>query len=123
VDRLALAFEEAKMILRIWRGAVRAEDADHYLQHQADTGIQDYRATAGNLGALVLSRARETVTEVVTVSLWTSVEAVKSFAGDDYGRAKYYPGDDEFLVARDDHVDHFEVVSVDLDPRLTSSAD
>lgn len=106
------------MILRIWRGAVRREQADEYLQHQADTGVREYRTTPGNLGALVLRHERGALTEVATVSLWISIEAVKSFAGDDYQQAKYYPGDDDFLVEKDANVDHFEVVSIDLDPKL-----
>ena len=35
---------------------------------------------------------------------------MRGFAGDDIGRAVFYPEDDRFLVERDDHVDHFEVV-------------
>ena len=35
------------MIMRTWRGAVKTEDADQYLEHQADTGVREYRETAG----------------------------------------------------------------------------
>ena len=103
------------MILRIWRGAVRTEDAERYLEHQAETGVREYLETDGNLGALVLRRARGDVTEVVTHSLWTSMEAVRRFAGDDPARARFYPGDDELLVEKGLHVDHFEVVGAELD--------
>jgi hypothetical protein len=47
------------MILRRWRGAVRAADAEAYLRHQDQTCVRDYRATEGNLGALVLSQQRD----------------------------------------------------------------
>jgi heme-degrading monooxygenase HmoA len=103
------------MIMRTWRGAVKAKDADRYLEHQASTGVREYRETAGNMGALVLRRTRGELVEVTTVSFWTSMEAVRGFAGDDPERAKFYPGDDELLAEKDLHVDHFEVVSVDLD--------
>jgi heme-degrading monooxygenase HmoA len=103
------------MILRTWRGAVRLEDAERYLDHQAGTGVRDYRETDGNLGALVLKRVRGDRCEVTTVSLWESMDAVRRFAGDDPDRARFYPGDDDLLVEKDLHVDHFEVVSVDLD--------
>jgi heme-degrading monooxygenase HmoA len=111
------------MIMRTWRGAVRAADADAYLEHQARTGIDDYRATPGNLGALVLRRDLDELCEVVTVSFWDSMEAVRGFAGDDPGRAKFYAGDDDFLVEKDLHVDHREVVTSDLDPLLLAFAD
>jgi heme-degrading monooxygenase HmoA len=107
------------MIMRTWRGAVRPEDAERYLEHQADTGIRGYRETEGNRGALVLRRARGDLVEVTTVSFWESLDAVRRFAGDDPDQARFFPGDDELLAKKDLHVDHFEVVSVELDPLLS----
>jgi heme-degrading monooxygenase HmoA len=110
------------MIMRTWRGAVRPEDVDRYLEHQADTGIREYRETPGNVGALVLRRAADPLVEVTTVSFWTSMDAVKAFAGDDPERAKFYPGDDDLLAEKDLHADHFEVVSADLDVSAIGAA-
>ena len=103
------------MIMRTWRGAVRPEDADRYLDHQAGTGVAGYRATAGNLGVLVLRREAGDLVEVTTVSLWGSMDAVRAFAGDDPSVARFYPGDDDLLVEKDLHADHFEVTGADLD--------
>ena len=103
------------MIMRTWRGAVRALDAEQYLMHQSGTGVREYRQTPGNTGVLVLRRTRGDLCEVTTVSFWESMEAVRRFAGEDPDRAKLYPGDDELLVEKDLHVDHYEVVSADLD--------
>jgi heme-degrading monooxygenase HmoA len=103
------------MIMRTWRGAVRPADEARYLEHQGDTGVREYRETPGNLGVLVLRRERDGLVEVTTVSLWESMEAVKAFAGEDPGRAKFYPGDDDLLARKDDHADHYEVVEADLD--------
>jgi heme-degrading monooxygenase HmoA len=102
------------MILRSWRGAVRAADAGRYLAHQSETGVRDYRATEGNRGVLVLSREQGELVEVITLSLWESMEAVRRFAGDDPGRARFYPGDDDLLAEKDLHADHWEVVEADL---------
>lgn len=103
------------MIMRTWRGAVRAEDAQRYLDHQAETGIREYRETPGNRGALVIRRAKDELVEVTTVSFWTSMDAVKAFAGENPEQAKFYPGDDALLAEKDLHADHFDVVSWDLD--------
>ena len=103
------------MILRTWRGAVRADDAERYLAHQAGTGVREYRETPGNVGAVVVRRDRGDRVEVVTLSFWESMDAVRGFAGPDADRARFYPGDDELLVEKDLHVDHFEVVSAVLD--------
>ena len=48
-------------------------------------------------------------TEVVTLSFWESMDAVRGFAGDDLNRAVFYPEDDRFLVAREETVTHFEL--------------
>lgn len=104
------------MIMRTWTGAVRKADADDYLQHQAGTGVRDYRETAGNLGVLVLRRDRDELVEVTTVSLWESMAAVRAFAGEDPERARFYPGDDDLLAEKDLHASHYEVVTLDLDP-------
>ena len=104
------------MILRSWRGAVRPGDAERYLAHQSETGVRDYRETAGNRGVLVLSRPRGDLVEVITLTLWDSLDAVRRFAGDDHEQARFYPGDDELLAEKDLHADHWEVVEMDLAP-------
>ncbi len=64
---------------------------------------------------LVLRRPMNGLVEVTTVSFWTSMEAVRAFAGEDPERAKFYPGDDELLAEKDLHVNHFEVITAELD--------
>ena len=97
------------MIARIWRGVVRTEDADEYVAYVRDTGIEHYRSTPGNVGAWILHRPIDGLTEIVTFSLWEDMDAVRAFAGDDPSRAVYYPEDDRFLVERSSIVDHYEV--------------
>ena len=100
-----------RMMLRSRRGAVRAE---RYLAHQSETGVRDYWDPAGNRGVLVLSRPQGDLVEVTTLSLWDSMDAVRRFAGDDPGQARFYPGDDDLLAEKDAHADHWEVVEMDL---------
>ena len=97
------------MIARIWRGAVRAEDADEYADYIAETGLAEYQQTPGNQGAWMLTRYVGDRTEILTFTLWDSLEAVKAFAGDDYETAVYFPKDDRYLVDRDDLCAHYEV--------------
>jgi hypothetical protein len=57
------------MIARIWRGAVRAADADEYAAYIGATGLAEYRETAGNEGALMLRRDLGDRTEFLTFTL------------------------------------------------------
>jgi heme-degrading monooxygenase HmoA len=100
---------DASVIARIWRGAVRASDADVYGQYIRDTGLAGYAATPGSRGAWLLRRTNGDRTEFVTFTLWESLEAVKGFAGDDYETPVYYPEDDRFLIERDEICAHYEV--------------
>jgi heme-degrading monooxygenase HmoA len=98
------------MIARIWRGAVRSADGDAYVRYIEETGIAEYKACAGNMGAWMLSRdLGDGRTEIVTLSFWESRESIREFAGDDIDKAVFYPDDDRFLIERDSMVTHFEV--------------
>jgi heme-degrading monooxygenase HmoA len=98
------------MIARVWRGATRREDRAAYADYIAKTGIPAYRSTPGNRGAWILQRDVGDRTEVVTLSFWDSLEAVKGFAGELLERAVFYPDDERYLVERDLTVTHFDVV-------------
>jgi len=101
------------MIARIWRGAVRADDAAAYATYIQDTGIEAYKATPGNRGAWLLWRAVGEQAEFITVSFWESRQAIQGFAGQDIDRAVFYPEDDRFLVERDLTARHFEIVGTE----------
>jgi heme-degrading monooxygenase HmoA len=98
------------MIARTWAGATRAADAEAYLDYLHRTGLAEYRATPGNRGVVALRRIRGDRAEFLLLTLWESEDAIRRFAGDEIGRAVFYPEDERFLVARDEHVTHYDVV-------------
>jgi hypothetical protein len=98
------------MIARIWKGVVRAEDADAYLDYLRETGFKEYRETPGNRGLLALRRIEGDRCGYTLLTLWDSIDAVKAFAGDDIATAVFYPEDDRFLVQRDETSSHHDVV-------------
>ena len=97
------------MIARIWSGAVRREDGDAYVAYIQETGIAHYKSTPGNRGAWLLRRDDGDRSEIITFSLWDSIDAVRGFAGDDVEKAVFYPEDDRYLVERELTVKHYEV--------------
>ena len=57
----------------------------------------------------MLRRVVDDRAEFTVLSFWDDEAAIRRFAGDDPGRAVFYPADEAFLVDRDMHVDHWEV--------------
>lgn len=98
------------MIARIWQGATKADDADAYLEYLHATGFTQYRATPGNLGVRALRRVVHGRAEFLLLTLWESEEAIRRFAGDDIGRAVFYPEDERYLIEKGEHVSHYDVV-------------
>lgn len=99
------------MIARVWSGAVRTKDADAYAASMERTGVRDLAATPGNEGVYMLRRADGDRTIFTMVSMWTSLEAIRAFAGEDVERAVYYPLDEAYLLHRTASVTHYEVAA------------
>jgi heme-degrading monooxygenase HmoA len=98
------------MIARIWHGVTRAADYDAYWQFLQERAIPDYQATPGNRGVRLFRRLDGGRAHFLTLSYWTTLDAVRAFAGDDVEVAKYYPEDGRFLLEFERTVQHFEVV-------------
>ena len=94
------------MLARTWRGVTKAADADAYLTYLEQTGLKNYRATPGNLGAYCLRRIDNGRAEFLLVTLWESMDAIRRFAGEAPDRAVFYPEDERFLIDRDLPVPH-----------------
>ena len=98
------------LILRRWCARIRTPDESAYLRYFERTGAIDYPATPGNLGfQLLLRELGDGTSEVTTLSWWTSMEAIRAFAGSDPEQARYYPEDDAYLLTRPERVEHHRV--------------
>jgi len=98
------------MIARTWTGTVRRSDADEYAEYIRKTGFAEYGQIPGNRGAWMLRRDEGKRTEFITLSLWESEDAIRSFAGDDIEAAVLYPEDERYLIDGGSAVAHYEVV-------------
>jgi heme-degrading monooxygenase HmoA len=97
------------MITRIWRGITRKELADDYLTYLQETGLRDYSKTPGNLGVMTLRRNQGDNTEIVLISHWESMEAVRAFAGENPEKSVYYPEDEHYLLQMEPLVRLYDV--------------
>ena len=96
------------MIARLWHGITPSSKADDYLDTLNKTGVRECRATPGNRGVYVLRRIDAGVAHFLFISLWDAMDASERFAGAEVDRARYYPGDREFLLEFEPTVTHRE---------------
>jgi len=97
------------MIARIWRGITLKDKADDYLSYLHETGLRDYAKTPGNRGVTILRRNQGEHCEIMLISLWESMDAVRAFAGENPDRSVYYPEDEHFLLQMEPLVRHYDV--------------
>jgi heme-degrading monooxygenase HmoA len=100
----------SRMIARIWHGRTVASKADAYEKYLDDAGVSKIKKVPGNLGVEVLRRNQGGMTDFIVISYWTSIDAVKNYAGSDYARVRPLERDREFLVDPEPEVAHYEVV-------------
>ena len=98
------------MIARTWHGVTAAAKADEYFDYLKKTGVPEYQATKGNQGVYVLQRLDGGQAHFLLLTLWESEDAIKSFAGPEMEKAKYYPEDEKFLLELEPNVTHYEVL-------------
>ncbi|MGH8033482.1 MAG: antibiotic biosynthesis monooxygenase family protein [Luteimonas sp.] len=101
------------MIARSWHGRVPAEKSNSYYAYLLRTGLHDYASTPGNVAVHVLRRTENGIRHFTILTFWESLSAIQAFAGPDYEQARYYPEDDDYLLEREPHVTHYEVLSSD----------
>jgi hypothetical protein len=97
------------MIARLWHGRTRAADATAYAAYVNETGIRAFDSTPGNRGSMILQKPGGDGVDIYVLSLWTSMDAVRLFAGDTPEVAVYYPEDRRYLLDLEPQVQHFEV--------------
>jgi mannose-6-phosphate isomerase-like protein (cupin superfamily) len=99
------------VITRLWRGWTRAADADAYERFLLDELFPSMRAIDGFLGADVLRRRDGDEEAFVTLTRFSSLDAIRAFAGDDYERPVLEPRARELLSRYEDIAQHFETAS------------
>ena len=102
------------MIVRVWSGRTSEAKAPEYERFLKETAYPDYGDVEGNRGWLLLRRQKEGAVEFMFVSLWESMDALRSYAGDAVERPKYYAQDRAALLELPERADHYEMVDVHL---------
>jgi heme-degrading monooxygenase HmoA len=102
--------QTTKAVARMWHGRVPTAKADEYYVYLKKEGIDKIEAIEGSLGAQILRRTEGSVTEFEVISYWSSLEAIKKFAGDDIEKTHFLPKDPQYLLELEPKVKHFDVL-------------
>jgi heme-degrading monooxygenase HmoA len=94
----------------MWKGEAKTGMAEDYRRHLEHTVFPQLRKLRGFRGAQLLNRERGGGTEVVVMTKWDSMVAVRQFAGDMAERAVVEPRAREVLSSFDEAVAHYKVV-------------
>ncbi|MGH9323818.1 MAG: antibiotic biosynthesis monooxygenase family protein [Vicinamibacteria bacterium] len=97
------------MIARSWTAEAIPEQAEEYILHFRTKVLPVIASIEGHRGAYVLKRRRDEVVELVVITLWESMDAVRNFAGDDPDVAVVTREARAILSRYDEHVAHYEV--------------
>ena len=98
------------MILRMWRARATISRAGDYIRHATTVVFPKIRAIEGHRGEYLLCRDVEDGVELVVLTLWDSMVAVRGFAGPEPNKAVVEPEARAVLTSFDEYVTHFEVV-------------
>jgi heme-degrading monooxygenase HmoA len=98
------------MILRMWKARSTARQATAYIQHATKKVFPKLRTIEGHRGEYLLRRQAEDGVELVVLTLWDSMEAVRRFAGPEPDKAVVEPEARAVLTSFDEYVTHFDVV-------------
>jgi heme-degrading monooxygenase HmoA len=98
------------MIIREWRGRTSETRCDEYREHFRRTVIPALRDVPGFLGAYLSWRPAGDLIEFLVLTRWTSMGAIREFAGADPDKAAVEPGAIAALTEYDRQVRHYEVI-------------
>ncbi len=98
------------MILRMWKARSTTSRTEAYIHHATEVVFPKLRAIEGHRGEYLLRREVEDGVELVVLTLWESMEAVRRFTGPEPTKAVVEPEARAVLTNLDEYVTHFEVV-------------
>lgn len=100
------------MIIREWRGRATSARADAYPLHFRRAVLPELRRIPGFLGAYLSQRCLADGIEFLVLTRWQSLDAIRTFVGDDLDKAVVEPAAVAALLDYDKTVQHYETIEV-----------
>jgi heme-degrading monooxygenase HmoA len=98
------------MIARIWNARATVERAADYAAYFRSTVVPELNAIHGFEGSTLLRRTAGDRVEVTVITWWTSLDAVRAFAGEAVETAVVHDSAARMLLDFDKEVTHHDVL-------------
>ena len=98
------------MISRHWKGTIKPGLANRYLEHLRTQTLPQLAAISGFVSVTILRREVEDGTEFQIVTVWTSIDSIHAFAGDDPEVAVVPAAAQALMTTFDRRAVHYELV-------------
>jgi heme-degrading monooxygenase HmoA len=102
------------MVARYWSARARRDTAPTYAQHFEARVLPVLQKVAGYVTATVLQRQVGHSIEIVVITYWESLEAIRGFAGDDLELAVVAADATALFSDYDRRVRHYDVLLKDI---------
>lgn len=102
------------MVARYWSARARRDTAPQYAQHFNEHVLPVLQKIDGYVTATVLQREVGHSIEIVVLTYWQSVEAIRGFAGDDLEIAVVADQARTLFTDYDRRVRHYEVLVTEV---------
>ena len=100
------------MIARLWSANTTPDRAPQYIDHLKSKVMPDLRKIEGFAGAMLLTRVESDAVEVIVITQWTSLAAIRGFAGNDLEEAVVADEAAALLTSFDRRVRHYDLVTI-----------
>jgi heme-degrading monooxygenase HmoA len=101
------------MIARFWTAKATSSQAPAYADHLKNFVLPAVRKIDGYAGAMLLERQAEGAVEIIVITCWRSLDAIREFAGAEFEEAVVADEAAALLTSFDRRVRHYELVVED----------
>jgi len=98
------------MIARLWSAKATLSQAPAYADHLKNHVLPAVRKVDGYSGAMLLERQADGAVEIIVITRWRSLDAIRAFAGADLEEAVVADEASALLTSFDRRVRHYELV-------------
>jgi len=99
------------MIARHWKGIIKKERANDYIDHLHNDTFKKLAGIKGFSKASILKRDSEKGVEFLIITQWKNIESIKQFAGESFETTVVPQVAQDMMVSFDPFVTHYEIYS------------